>query len=137
MDVEENFAQIPLFWQKAFQSGAFAQICALQNGEPKGVLGVSACVNGRDFDYYIAVASDRAAPQELCETTVPACTWAIFPCVGPLPKAVQALQKRIVGEWLPSSGFEYANAPDIEVYFEGDQQAEDYRCEVWVPVEKR
>lgn len=37
-------------------------------------------------------------------------------------------------EWLPSSGYEYADAPDIEVYFEGNQQAEDYQCEVWLPV---
>lgn len=27
--------------------------------------------------------------------------------------------------------------PIIEVYFEGNQQAEDYRCEVWLPVEKK
>ena len=71
------------------------------------------------------------------EYTVPACTWAIFTCVGPMPQAIQALQRRIVGEWLPNSGYDYANAPDIEVYFEGNQQAEDYVCEVWLPVEKK
>jgi len=54
-----------------------------------------------------------------------------------MPDAVQNLQKRIVSEWLPNSGYQYANAPDIEVYFEGNQQAEDYRCEVWLPVEKK
>ncbi len=135
--VEENFAQIPLFWQKTFQSGAFAQVCALQNQEPAGVLGLSTCMNGKDFDYYIAVASDKAVPEGMCETVVPACTWAIFTCVGALPKSIQELQKRVVGEWLPASGYEYANAPDIELYFEGIQQADDYRCEVWLPVEKR
>jgi AraC family transcriptional regulator len=100
-------------------------------------LGVSACMNGKDFDYFIAAATDRETPDGLAEYEVPAATWAIFPCVGPMPHAIQALQKRIVGEWLPNSGYEYANAPDIEVYFEGDQQASDYKCEVWLPVVKK
>jgi AraC family transcriptional regulator len=30
--------------------------------------------------------------------------------------------------------YEYADAPDIEVYPEGDQRADDYRCEVWLPI---
>ena len=94
-------------------------------------------MNGRDFDYYIAVTSDQDVPEGMESFTVPPCTWAIFTCVGPMPSAIQSLQRRIVGEWLPASGYEYANAPDIEVYFEGDQQAEDYRCEVWLPIEKQ
>lgn len=137
LNVEENFAQIPAFWAKAVQSGVFAQILGLLNQEPKGILGVSSCMNGKDFDYYIAAPSDMAVPEGLEEYTVPACTWAIFTCIGPMPSAIQTLQKRIVSEWLPNSGYVYANAPDIEVYFEGNQQAEDYRCEVWLPVEKK
>lgn len=137
LNVEENFAQIPEFWARTAQSGAFEQMLSLMNGEPAGVLGVCGSMTSKDFDYYIAVASDRPVPEGMEEYTVPACTWAIFTCVGPMPQAIQALQRRIVGEWLPNSGYDYANAPDIEVYFEGNQQAEDYVCEVWLPVEKK
>lgn len=137
LDVEQNFEEIPLFWQKTAQSGAIPRLCTLMDSEPAGILGVSSCMNGKDFDYYIAAASTKSAPEDMEEYLVPACTWAIFTCVGPMPSAIQTLQKRIVSEWLPGSGYEYANAPDIEVYFEGDQQAEDYRCEVWLPVEKK
>ncbi len=137
LNVEENFEQIPALWVKTVQSGVFARILGLVNQEPKGILGVSSCMNGKDFDYYIAAPSDLPVPEGLEAYTVPACTWAIFSCIGPMPAAIQALQKRIVSEWLPSSGYEYANAPDIEVYFEGDQQAVDYRCEVWLPVTKK
>lgn len=49
----------------------------------------------------------------------------------------QELQKRIVTEWLPTSGYEYANAPDIEVYSDGDTHAQTYRSEVWFPIEKK
>jgi AraC family transcriptional regulator len=105
--------------------------------EPCGILGVCTCMDGKDFDYYIACATDMPAPEGMEDYMVPACTWAIFECVGPMPDAIQNLQKRIVTEWLPNSGYEYANAPDIEVYFEGNQQAADYRCEAWLPIVKK
>jgi len=137
MNVEECFAKVPLFWQRTVQSGIVPQILSLMNQDPYGLLGVSTCMNGADFDYYIAVASDKPTPPNMAEYQVPAGTWAVFECIGPMPGAIQELQKRIVTEWLPTSGYEYANAPDIEVYFEGDQQAADYRCEVWLPIIKK
>ena len=45
-----------------------------------------------------------------------------------MPQAMQDLQRRIISEWLPSSGYEYAEAPDIEVY-----SADNLHNEVWVP----
>lgn len=136
MNVEENFAAVPAFWGEAVQSGNFAKLFPLMASEPQGILGVSACMSGENFDYYIAVASEKEPPAGMERYEVPACTWAVFPCTGPMPFAIQTLQKRIVSEWLPASGYEYASAPDIEVYFEGDQQSPDYRSEVWLPVQK-
>lgn len=137
MRVEECFEQVPLFWQKTAQSGIVPKLCELMDQEPYGVLGVSTCMDGEVFDYYIAVATSKEVPDGMEEYTVPACTWAVFECIGPMPTAIQDLQKRIVAEWLPTSGYEYANAPDIEVYSEGDQQAADYRSEVWLPITKK
>lgn len=137
MDVEENFAKVPLFWQEAIQAGTIPKLCDMLNQPPLGIMGVSTCMNGKDFDYYIAVASDKPLPDGMTEYEIPACTWAIFECVGPMPTAIQQLQTRIVSEWLPVSGYEYADAPDIEVYPEGDQAATDYKCEVWFPVVKK
>ena len=45
------------------------------------------------------------------------------------------LERRIVTEWLPTSGYEYGSAPDIEVYLNPDPQNAQY--EVWIPVVKR
>lgn len=134
LDIEECFAQVPGFWQKTVQEGTIPKLCALLDHEPYGVLGVSTCMNGRDFDYYIAVASGKSVPEGMEAYEVPACTWAIFECTGPMPQSIQRLQKRIVAEWLPASGYEYADAPDIEVYSEGDQTSPDYKSEVWLPV---
>lgn len=137
LSVEECFERVPAFWQKSVQSGIISDLCALMSKEPYGVLGVSTCMNGRDFDYYIAVATDKQAPDGMTEYIVPECTWAVFESIGPMPTAIQELQKRIITEWLPTSGYEYANAPDIEVYFDGNQQADDYKCEVWLPITKK
>lgn len=134
MNVEECFSNVPLFWQKTIQGGILPRLCSFMDREPLGILGVSTCMNGKDFDYYIAVSSNKETPEGMTEYIVPECTWAIFECIGAMPDAIQNLQKRIVAEWLPASGYEYANAPDIEVYFEGDQKADDYRCEVWLPI---
>ena len=65
---------------------------------------------------------------------VPATTWAIFPGTG-TNQSVQELERRIYTEWLPASGYEYGNAPDIEVYINPDPKNTVF--EVWVPVKKK
>lgn len=49
---------------------------------------------------------------------------------------LQDLQRRIVTEWLPNSGYEYANAPDIELYPAGDITSPEYAVEIWLPISK-
>jgi AraC family transcriptional regulator len=137
MNIEESFLKVPLFWQRTVQTGIIPKLCQMINKEPFGLLGVSTCMNGKDFDYYIAVSTDKPAIEGTVEYEVPTCTWAVFECIGPMPNAIQELQKRIVAEWLPTSGYEYADAPDIEVYSEGDQQSKNYRSEVWLPIVKK
>ncbi|MEL7569393.1 MAG: AraC family transcriptional regulator [Eubacteriaceae bacterium] len=135
--IEECFASVPIFWQETIKRGLIPKLCLLNNCEPYGVIGLSTCMDSRNFDYLIAVASDKEYPANMDEYIVPECTWAVFECIGAMPDAMQNLQKRIVTEWLPSSGYEYANAPDIEVYFEGNQTAADYKCEAWLPIIKK
>lgn len=138
LNLEENFAEVPMFWKKIGESGMIPSICSFMNQEPFGLLGVSTCMNGKDFDYYIATSTNLETPDGMSEYIVPAGTWAIFECIGPLASEVlQNLQRCIVTEWLPTSGYEYAEAPDIEVYSNGNQQADDYKCEVWLPIVKK
>ena len=72
------------------------------------------------------------SPPRLWEAyTVPASTWAIFPGRGPA-SGIQQLERRIITEWLPTSGYEYADAPDLEVYQNPDPR--DAQYEIWIPV---
>ena len=137
MNIEENFKEVPTFWRRTAMKGMIPKIVKMNNQEPKGLLGISTCINGKDFDYYIAAATNMETKNGMDEFTVPRCTWAVFECIGPMPQAIQDLQKRIITEWLPTSGYEYANAPDIELYTEGNQSAADYRSEIWLPIQKK
>ena len=138
MTMEDCFEKIPVFWEKIHRENWIPRLCQLADDrEPQGILGVSTCDGGVFSGYYVAVSSEQAAPEGLDEYVIPDCTWAIFECTGPLPNAMQSLQQRILSEWLPSSGYEYAAAPDIEVYPPGDQNAADYHSQVWLPIVKK
>jgi len=137
LDAEASMAQVPLFWREAAAKGTIQKLCTLPAAEPGGIVGVCTNMIGKDFDYFIACATDAPVPDGMEACEIPACTWAIFECTGPMPDAIQNLQRRVIAEWLPASGYEYADAPDIEVYTEGDMNAADYRSEVWLPIVKK
>ena len=132
-EIEKNFMVVPQLWQKAAQNGMIEKLAQMMDTEPMGLLGVSVCNELEQWRYYIAVASSKEE-EELDEYVVPAATWAIFPGEG-TNASVQELERRIVTEWLPTSGYEYADAPDIEVYLNADPQNAKY--EVWIPVTKK
>lgn len=139
-EIEKNFAVVPQMWQTAAQDGTIPRLAGLMNGQPMGLLGVSACNETESWQYFIAVAStaplpdaEQAGQAKLKDYQVPAATWAIFAGEGS-NRSLQELEQRIVTEWLPTSGYEYANAPDIEVYLNPDP--ENARYEVWIPVKK-
>lgn len=135
-DIEKSFQQVPMFWGRVSASPLLGQICMLMNGEPKGMLGVCGTEQeGTSWDYYIAVASDLPLSDDMVEYTVPANTWAIFPGKGPMPQSIQEIERRAITEWLPTSGYEYANGPDIELYLEPNPA--DTAFEVWVPIAKK
>ncbi|MNW45356.1 Transposon Tn10 TetD protein [compost metagenome] len=135
-DVEQSFQVVPQLWQQIAQNGQMSQLIPMMNQEPAGVLGVSACMDDLEkWEYYIAVATDGEVPDGMAEYEVPACTWAVFSGQGAMPHAIQELEKRIITEWLPTSDYEYANAPDIEVYL--DANPTNSKFEVWLPITKR
>lgn len=133
--LEKNFAEVPKLWQQAAMDGTVPRLASMMNSQPMGILGVSACNDTDDWRYYIAVATDAAAEAPLEEYTVPALTWAIFPGEGPCPQAIQELEQRMMTEWLPTSGYEYANGPDVELYITPDPS--NGKFEVWMPVKKK
>lgn len=134
-EIEKNFEIVPQMWQKATMDGTLQRFPMMMDSEPKGILGASVCGCSDDWKYFIAVASTQPVDNGLEEYHVPAFTWAIFSGSGQCPKAIQELEQRIVTEWLPTSGYEYDNGPDIELYLNVDPLNAQF--EVWIPVIKK
>ncbi len=132
-EIEKNFTIIPSKWQEISENGTLQKLIGMMDTPPMGVLGVSTCNDTEPWKYYIAVSTSQTQ-EDFEEYTVPAATWAIFSGQG-TNQSIQELEQRIVTEWLPTSGYEYGNAPDIEVYLNPDPQNAQY--EVWIPVRKK
>lgn len=132
-EIENNFQVVPQMWQKAAEDGTIPKLAAMMNQQPMGLLGVSACNDQEEWKYFIAVSSTLEAGG-FEAYTVGAFTWAIFTGEG-TGLSIQQLEQRIVTEWFPTSGYEYANGPDIEVYL--DPNPADTKYEVWIPIVKK
>ena len=138
---ERCYKEIPKFWQNTWKSELIGQICALCRDDAAEIFGISAgCgLTNQDFDYYIAAAADplpAGMKRDMVQYRVPAGTWAVFECIGPMPSAMQEMQQRIMTEWLPVSGYQPGDLPDIEVYRLGDTGSSRYRSEIWFPITK-
>lgn len=132
-NIEENFQTLPAFWDSTLQDGTVPRLLPMMDGAPKGLLGICFCNETEGWRYYIAVASTQPKGA-FEERTIPAATWAVF-SGGGANTAIQELERRILTEWLPTSGYEYGSAPDMEVYISPDPQ--NAKFEVWIPVVKK
>lgn len=132
----QNRVKIPQFWNEIWEMPQVEEMT--KKVSELGFLGICADLDEEQsaFTYMIAVEASETVDQDLTIREIPAQTWAVFESRGPLPKAIQGVLDRIFSEWFPSTGYEHANAPELEIYPEGDTGAEDYSCEVWIPIKK-
>ncbi len=136
----ENSREIPRFWQESNQNGMVDDLISLAGGAD-ATLGIcmDMAMENCTFTYMIAVENRAGveAPEGFAVREIPAHTWAVFTSIGPMPHAIQDVWTRVFQEWFPATGYEHAGGPEFESYPEGDVNADDYRCEVWVPIVKR
>lgn len=133
MEDGQSYEEIPAFWQSMQQGNDIPKLLPMMNQPPFGLLGLSNYNPDLDestFDYYIGVASNNVLPDDYVEISIPATTWATFPHLMGTPKEMQEFQRSIVMDWLPSSGYEFAIGPDLEVY------GQHNTVETWIPVIK-
>ncbi|MFD9625105.1 GyrI-like domain-containing protein [Peribacillus muralis] len=138
---EENLVGIPKLWEKVNADGTSDKLAKLNNGEIVGLLGV--CVDKRAYeknetmDYWIAAEYTGKVPEPFSLLTIPASKWVAFEVHGPMPDAIQKAWKQIFSEWFPTSGYEHAGLPELEVYSNDDALNPDYYSEIWIPIKKR
>ncbi|NLK97669.1 MAG: AraC family transcriptional regulator [Epulopiscium sp.] len=130
---------VPQFWQEHFSSGKGAYVT--------GVYGINIDEEmGQDkFEYLIAdpYCPQKEVPEGFVTRTIPAFDWAVFPCKGAMPNALQDVNTKIFTEWLPAlKEYEFAAGYCVEYYddptkYEKGILDENYYCEIWIPVKKK
>lgn len=53
-EIEQSFQVVPGLWQRAAEEGIMERLCPLMDGQPAGILGVSACKEEEAWAYFIA-----------------------------------------------------------------------------------
>lgn len=73
----------------------------------------------------IAIEKPEKCSEEFEAYHVPVSQWAVFECVGKIPQAIMKSEIFAFTEWLPSSAYEHAKAPEMELYFAGNDGASE------------
>lgn len=130
-DTDSSYEEIPKFWQEHLHSEDNKIVC--------GMYGICMDSDGKKFDYLIAdnYLPWNEVPQGYETRVIPAGTWAVFPCRGPLPKSLQEVNTKIWSEWMPNcKEYKLAGNYNIELYSPPQENPEDDYSEIWIPVEK-
>ena len=139
LDYEGAVQEVPKLWQEHFASGKGTVVC--------GTFGINIDEKmGREsFEYLIAdpCAEEAHVPEGFVKRTVPAFTWAVFPCRGAIPAGIQSVSQRIYTEWLPQAKeYEFAAGYCVEFYddpakYKNGTADDNYYCELWIPVKRK
>lgn len=134
-DFEEMNEPIKQMWEIAEANGTIQKLKGLMGEEASGLLEVMMPdEHTESWRYLISVATDAPIEEPLEEYFVDAYTWAIFSYEGKTIEETQDLGERVISEWLPTSGYEYDNGPDISVHAkDGKERA---ILEYWMPIKK-
>ncbi len=151
---ETATADISAFWTECAQDGTMQALCKYGRFDHfEGILGV--CFSGEmadsGFPYGIgaelcddtngiAVEFNGDAVSEidgLSIVEIPAHTYAVFQCKGPMPDAFKNTYQQICTEFFPQSEYEYGNGVELEVYPSDDTSDPNYSCEIWIAVNKK
>ena len=136
---DEGPTKVPAFWQELFAAGGAQTVRGLYG------INIDEQMSGDTFEYLIADPYDPAMvlTREYTTRTIPAHTWAVFPCRGKMAESLRAVNAQIFSEWLPGNGdYEIAAGINIERYddaamYEKGIQDDNYYSEVWLPIKKR
>lgn len=138
-DYETCKEEIPRFWREHFEKGNGAVVCGMFG------INIDEEMKNQSFEYLIADVYHPATevPEGFTVRTIPEFTWAVFPCDGPMPTALQDVNKKIFSEWLPAlKEYEFAAGYCVEMYDAPDQYPkgtldEHYHSEIWIPIKKK
>lgn len=136
-------ADISAFWNACNRNGTMEQICRYGRFDNLGgVLGICFSDELADSGFPYGIGAEyNGVPlcgEALDIIEIPAYTYAVFQCKGPMPDAFKDTYKKICTEFFPQNGsYEYGSGVELEVYPSADTQNADYTCEIWIAVKEK
>ncbi len=141
IDDEQNKNTIPDFWTQSHQDGTVYKLLELTTDRTNifGICYGNTPNNKKTFEYSIAAlcGDNTEIPDGFSIKEIPARTWAVFECIGPMPDAIQKTWHKICSEFFPTANYEPTYEMDIEAYPAGVMTSPDYRTEIWVTVKEK
>lgn len=126
---ETSYQEIPEYWQEHYRDGGGEVVC--------GMYGLCIDSDGEYFDYLIAdnYLPWKEIPQGYETRTLPAGTWAVFPCKL---RTLQDTNTRMWKEWLPNcKEYKLGGNYNIEMYaLPCEEEPQESYVELWLPIEK-
>ena len=130
---------IPAYWQEHYASGKGKYVCGMFG------INIDPEMGNERFEYLIADVYNPSVdvPEGLVVRTIPAFTWAVFPCKGVLSQTMQDVNTKVLWEWLPAlQEYEFAAGYCVEMYDAPDKypdgvEDENYYAEIWIPIRKK
>ncbi|MDE5604194.1 MAG: AraC family transcriptional regulator [Eubacterium sp.] len=140
IDDSVNKNSIPAFWERSHQDGTVKTLLE-KTTDKSFIFGIcygDSPSDKKTFDYSIAALCDKniEIPKGFRINEIPARSWLVFECIGPMPNAIQNMWHKITAEFFPSSDYTPTYEMDIEAYPAMDMNSDDYKCEIWIPVKK-
>ncbi len=141
IDNSVNKNTIPAFWDRSHKDGTVATLlnATYDKSFIFGICYGNAPSDKKNFDYSIAALCEKNTeiPNGFRINEIPAGSWLVFECIGPMPEAMQETWHKIISEIFPSTDYEPTYEMDIEAYPAMAMNAKDYRSEVWIPIKKK
>lgn len=109
---------------------------------PTGIISASTnfserTIEGTELDQYIGVVTAKQISNSQFDILpVEASTWVVFEVKGPFPETLQETWAQIYSQWLPSSGYEVNEGPEILWNKHPDTTDPNYESEIWIPIKK-
>ena len=88
-------------------------------------------------DYMCGIEYDKEDLPEFESYTFPNSMWLVFEAKGPISEGVLGnVWKRIYNEFLPQSEYKQIDLPTVEKYIRWDNDTDECKVEIWIPVKK-
>ena len=132
-----NSSLCPNVWDTLYEKYSHDELASLGSGQRVGIC--HDVENPSTINYmagYIVTGADKARSMGLDVLEVEEAEYAVVELVGSVPECIHNGWKYAMEVFFPEHGYLHSGKPDFEYYYEGDMHSNDYKMELWIPINK-